>query len=306
MKKGKFMMNPTKTYKIGTRGSALALAQTNWVKAQLEKAYPDDQFEIVVIKTKGDRIQNIALDKIGDKGLFVKEIENQLLDGSIDLAVHSMKDMPSQTIDGLCFADAWECEDARDALILREVSSLEELKLNARIGTGSKRRAFQIQKLRNDIQCVGIRGNVETRLRKMEEEQLDGIIMAVAGLRRLGLENKITHIFSCEEMVPACAQGILGIECRSEDKELLKKLNALSSEQAKLRCDMERAYLKAMDGSCHVPSGACVQMKDDRLNFYCVHGDENGNNLIQLHLSGSIEEKDQLLQEAIKTIKEKR
>lgn len=299
-------MNSAKIYKIGTRGSALALAQTNWVKERLEKAYPKDQFEIVVIKTKGDRIQNIALDKIGDKGLFVKEIEKQLLEGKIDFAVHSMKDMPSRTIDGLCFADAWECEDARDALILREASSLADLKYNARIGTGSKRRAFQLQKLRDDIQCVGIRGNVETRLKKMEEERLDGIIMAVAGLRRLGLEDRITYIFDYEEMVPACAQGILGIECRRDDKEMLEKLNALSSEQAKLRCELERAYLKAMDGSCHVPSGAYAEIKDNRLNFYCVHGDENGKNLIQLHLSGRIEEKNQILQKAIDTIREKR
>lgn len=286
-------------YVIGTRGSKLALAQTNWVKQKLEKAYPCDCFEIAVIKTKGDRIQHIALDKMNDKGLFVKEIEQQLLDNQIDFAIHSLKDMPSEIPEKLCFCNAWKCEDARDALILREAKSLETLKKNARIGTGSKRRAFQLQKLRPDIQCVGIRGNVDSRIKKMEEEKLDGIIMAVAGLSRLGLQHRISHIFSPKEMVPACGQGILAIECRKKDKELIEKINALSDKKAMLRWEMERGFLQAMEGSCHVPIGAYCEDKKDHLSFHCVFGTEDGTNLKQLHLVGSYQEKKQLLQQAV-------
>ena len=291
-------------YVIGTRGSKLALAQTNWVKQKLEKAYPLDTFEIAVIKTKGDRIQNIALDKMKDKGLFVKEIEQQLLDKRIDFAIHSLKDMPSEIPEGLCFCHAWECEDARDALILREATSFEKLKKNARIGTGSKRRAFQLQKLRSDIQCVGIRGNVDTRLQKMEIEQLDGIIMAVAGFSRLGLQDRISYIFSPEEMVPACGQGILAIECRKKDSALISKINALSDKKAMLRWEMERGFLKAMEGSCHVPIGAYLEDKNDYISFHCVYGNEDGTNLKQLHLNGSYQEKQGLLKQAVHNMKE--
>ena len=291
-------------YVIGTRGSKLALAQTNWVKQKLEKAYPLDTFEIAVIKTKGDRIQDIALDKMKDKGLFVKEIEQQLLDKRIDFAIHSLKDMPSEIPEGLCFCHAWECEDARDALILREATSFEKLKKNACIGTGSKRRAFQLQKLRPDIQCVGIRGNVDTRLQKMEIEQLDGIIMAAAGFSRLGLQDRISYIFSPEEMVPACGQGILAIECRKKDSALISKINALSDKKAMLRWEMERGFLKAMEGSCHVPIGAYLEDKNDHISFHCVYGNEDGTNLKQLHLEGSHQEKQGLLKQAVHNMKE--
>ena len=194
-------------YKIGSRGSKLALIQTKYVCQRLKERYPEHDFEIVIVKTKGDRIQNKPLDQIGGKGLFVKEIEEMILADEIQMGVHSMKDMPALPAAGLVFSKAWKREDPRDALILREKHSLEELLPGAVIGTGSKRRAFQLKKLRPDLKVEGIRGNVDTRLRKMEEQKLDGIILAAAGLRRLGMEDRIPMYFSEDEMVPAPAQG---------------------------------------------------------------------------------------------------
>ena len=172
---------------IGTRGSKLALAQAEYVKNRLQKHYPQNSYELKIISTKGDREQKKALDQIGDKGLFVREIEQELLDGTISLAVHSMKDMPAEQPSGLVFAHAWKREDPRDVLILREAVSLEELPQHAVIGTGSRRRAFQLLQLRKDLRITGIRGNVDTRIKKMQEEQLDGIVLAAAGLHRLCL-----------------------------------------------------------------------------------------------------------------------
>ena len=179
--------------RMGTRGSALALAQCNEVKALLEKAYPQHSFEICVITTKGDRIQHVALDQMKDKGIFVKEIEQQLLEHTIDLAVHSMKDMPSVLDERLCFTETLLREDARDVLVLRNATSLESLPLHARIATGSKRRRFQLLRQREDLEIVGIRGNIETRLKKLEDQQLDGIVLAAAGLKRLQLAQYITQ-----------------------------------------------------------------------------------------------------------------
>jgi len=180
---------------IGTRGSKLALAQAEYVKNRLQKHYPQNSYELKIISTKGDREQKKALDQIGDKGLFVREIEQELLDGTISLAVHSMKDMPAEQPSGLVFAHAWKREDPRDVLILREAVSLEKLPQHAVIGTGSRRRAFQLLQLRKDLRITGIRGNVDTRIKKMQEEQLDGIVLAAAGLHRLGGTSLITPDF---------------------------------------------------------------------------------------------------------------
>ena len=182
-------------YIIGSRGSRLALIQTKYVQEKLAKAYPEHTFEIQIIKTKGDKIQNKPLDKIGGKGLFVKEIEEKIISGEIHMGVHSMKDMPAEQPSGLVFAHAWKREDPRDVLILREAVSLEELPQHAVIGTGSRRRAFQLLQLRKDLRITGIRGNVDTRIKKMQEEQLDGIVLAAAGLHRLGRTSLITQYF---------------------------------------------------------------------------------------------------------------
>lgn len=248
---------------IGTRGSKLALVQAEYVKKRLEEAYPKDSYTCRIIKTKGDRIQDKALDQIGDKGLFVREIERELLDGTIDVAVHSMKDMPGEQPEGLCFAKAWEREDPRDVLVLREAASLEELPEHAVIGTGSKRRALQLQKLRPDLQVVGIRGNVDTRLKKMHEQQLDGIVLAAAGLHRLGRKNLITQYLSPEQMIPAAAQGTLALEVRKDRKDLLDKINALADDQAQQIACTERLFLEGTKGDCHMPIGAYASVEAD-------------------------------------------
>ncbi|MEG2700506.1 MAG: hydroxymethylbilane synthase [Hungatella sp.] len=260
--------------RVGTRGSKLALWQSEYVIAEMKKQHPEYTYEIVIIKTKGDRIQNVSLDKIGDKGLFVKEIETQLLEGLIDLAVHSMKDMPSSIPPGLTFSKSLKREDARDVLILKECQNLAKLPPGARIGTGSKRRAIQLKKLRPDLTIVDIRGNLDTRLQKMRTEDYDGIVLAAAGLKRLGLESVITSYFSVEEMIPASAQGTLAIEVREDRSELLEFLNQIGDETTEQCVSCERAFLKAIDGSCHIPVGAhCIRQSDGYI-LYAIYGDE--------------------------------
>ena len=246
-------------YVIGTRGSKLALAQAEYVCSRLAEVYREDSFEIRVVKTKGDLVLDKPLHEIGDKGLFVKEIEEKLFDGEVDIAVHSMKDMPSFPADGLMFAKPWKREDPRDVLILREVGTIEELPYGAVIGTGSRRREFQLKRLRPDLNVVNIRGNVDTRLRKMEEEKLDGIVLAAAGLHRLGMQDRITRYLEVEEMIPAPAQGILALEVRKGEDKLLTMLNALSDRETEDAAEVERGFLQNIGGDCHVPVGAVLE-----------------------------------------------
>ena len=279
-------------YLIGTRGSKLALVQTDYVIDKLKKAYPDDDFEDVIIKTTGDIEQKKALDKIGSKGIFVKEIEDELLSGKIHMAVHSMKDMPDEPAAGLTFAKAWKREDPRDVLVLKNAASLDELPQGAVVGTGSKRRKYQLLKLRPDLKVVGIRGNIDTRLRKLYDGEimLDGIVLAAAGIKRIGRESEITQFFSEDEMIPAPAQGTLALELRADNAELMQKLDALSDEETDLCANVERDFLKQIGGNCHLPVAAycdIVSVKDSsndisknsRLRLLAMFGSEDGNSL---------------------------
>lgn len=279
-------------YLIGTRGSKLALVQTDYVIDKLKKAYPDDDFEAVIIKTTGDIEQKKALDKIGSKGIFVKEIEDELLSGKIHMAVHSMKDMPDEPAAGLKFAKAWKREDPRDVLVLKNAASLDELPQGAVIGTGSKRRKYQLLKLRPDLKVVGIRGNIDTRLRKLYDGEimLDGIVLAAAGIKRIGREAEITQYFSEDEMIPAPAQGTLALELRADNAELMQKLDALSDEETDLCANVERDFLKQIGGNCHLPVAAycdIVSVKDSSddisknsiLRLLAMFGSEDGNSL---------------------------
>ena len=248
---------------IGTRGSKLALTQAEYVRMCLLEKFPEHTFELKIIKTKGDVILDKPLNKIGDKGVFVREIEEQLLSGEIQIGVHSMKDMPSIPAEGLMFTKAWKREDNRDVLILREAGSVEKLPQGAVIGTGSARRALQLRKLRADIKVVGIRGNVDTRIRKMHEEKLDGIVLAAAGLKRLSMENVITEYLDIDRMVPAPAQGVLALEIKYGNKELEEMLNHLSDEETIFETEAERGFLKAMNADCHTPVGAaCIPVEE--------------------------------------------
>ena len=280
-------------YRIGTRGSKLALKQTNDVIARLEEAYPEDEFEVVVITTTGDKEQKKSLDQIGSKGVFVQEIEEELLNGTIHAAVHSMKDMPAEAEEGLVFTKAWKREDERDVLVLREAASLDELPERAVIGTGSKRRAFQLLKVRPDIKIVGIRGNIDTRLKKLHTMQedgtyMDGIILAAAGLKRLGMDDIITQYLSVDDMIPAPAQGTLAIEIKGDNYELLEKFNRLSDEETELTVQAERGFLKAIGGDCHLPVAAfCDRPSDKELRLRALFGDEEGTKLARAEVTVS-------------------
>lgn len=249
-------------YVIGTRGSRLALAQAKDVQRRLKKAYPADEFEIQAISTKGDAVKDKPLREIGGAGVFVNEIEKKLLAGEIQIGVHSMKDMPAYPMEGLMITKAWKREDPRDALVLREKKSLWDLPMGAAIGTGSPRRKCQLLCLRQDLNIVDIRGNVDTRLRKMEEEKLDGVALAAAGLIRLGMEDRITQYLDTDEMIPAPGQGILGLEILKGQTRLLEMLNALSDEETDRQALAERSFLREIGGSCHLPIGAVCETKD--------------------------------------------
>lgn len=242
--------------RIGSRGSNLALTQTKLVAKDLEKANPGLETEIIIIKTKGDIILDKPLNEIGDKGLFVREIEEALLDNTIDLAVHSLKDMPAEQPNGLEMAFTPKREDPRDVLInFCGAKSVADLPPNSKIATGSLRRITQIKNLRNDIETVGVRGNVETRIRKAKENQCQGIILAAAGLNRLGIEYE-GFILSLEEMLPAPAQGILGLENRCSDETTRKLLASLHDSDSHRQAQAERAFLRYIEGGCHAPMGA--------------------------------------------------
>ncbi len=272
---------------VGTRGSRLALTQTNWVVDQLKKNHPSIEFEIKVIKTKGDLIQNVSLDKIGDKGIFVKEIEQQLLSKDIDLAVHSMKDMPSSLPNGLKFASIPKREDPRDALILRkEYNGLDDLPKGATIGTGSKRRKYQLLKYRPDLNIVSIRGNIDTRIRKIQDENLDGIVLAASGLIRAGLDHNITQYLSVDIMIPAPAQGALALEIRSDDIEIEEIINCLKDEVTKIQVEAERGFLDGVNGSCHIPMGSYCEVDGDDINLVGLYGSEDGAKLITKSIKG--------------------
>ncbi len=274
--------------RIGTRGSKLALVQTEYVKQRLEKAYPEDEYEIVIIKTKGDKIQDKPLNQIGAKGLFVKEIEEQILSGEISMGVHSMKDMPAKPAPALGFSKMWKREAPFDVLVLREAESLDELKSGAVIGTGSERRRKQLHRLRPDLVFTDIRGNIDTRLKKMEEQKLDGIVLAAAGLNRLGIKPEHCYCFNEDEMIPAPAQGILALELREDNEELHRRLDALYDEDTELAGRAERTFLEEIGGDCHVPVGAYCEVFDagKKLVLHAVYGKDGGEEIYPVCVEG--------------------
>ena len=280
---------------VGTRVSKLALVQTNWVVDELKKANPGIEFEVKVIKTKGDLITHLPLHKIGDKGLFTKEIEQQLLDKEIDLAIHSMKDMPSVLPEGLKFANIPKRQDPRDVLVLKEgYNCIDDLPKGAKIGTGSKRRTYQLLKYRPDLEIIPIRGNIDTRIRKIEDENLDGIVLAAAGLIRAGLEKHISYFIPTDIMVPAPAQGALAIEIRENDSFIEDIVSHIKDEITEIQVLAERGFLTGVNGSCHVPMGAYCEINNDNLTLTGLYGDENGNKLVIKSLEGKLEDASKL------------
>ena len=288
---------------VGTRGSNLALVQTNWVVDQLKKENPGVEFEVKIIKTKGDLIKDLPLDKIGDKGLFVKEIEKSLLDGEIDMAVHSMKDMPSYLPEGLKFAHSPKREDPRDALIFKEgYKSLDDLPQGARIGTGSKRRKYQLLKHRPDLEIVPIRGNIETRIKKIETEKLDGVVLAASGLRRAGLDDKIDYYIPTDIMLPAPAQGILALEIREDDKETEKIIDSIKDDITKIQIDAERGFLIGVNGSCHIPMGAFCEIEGEKITLTGLYGDGEGKKIVVQSQVGTLADAPKIGYELAKSV----
>ena len=255
--------------RIGTRGSALALAQAHETRERLMAAHglAEDDFEIVVIKTSGDQIQDRPLSEVGGKGLFTKEIEEALLDGRIDIAVHSSKDMPTVLPEGLALTAFLPREDVRDAFLSPKARTLTDLPQGAVVGSSSLRRQAMIKRLRPDIEVVMYRGNLQTRLRKLEEGVVDATLLAAAGLRRLGLEAEITSLLDIDTFLPAVGQGAICIESRADDGATLQVLAAIHDETTQIRLDAERAFLAVLDGSCRTPIGGLATVDGDTLSF---------------------------------------
>ena len=276
----------SKTIKIGTRGSKLALWQANWVKSALNAGNTSIAVELVPIKTRGDKILDVPLAKVGGKGLFVKEIEDALLNGRIDLAVHSMKDMPSEIPDGLCVGAIPEREIPQDVLISKKGLLLHDLMPGARIGTSSLRRSAQLLHARPDLVILPLRGNLDTRLKKLETENLDAIILAAAGVKRLGLENRITEYLDENVMLPAVGQGALCIEIRQNDPEIEPIIAALNHQETWTVVMGERAFLNRLEGGCQVPIAAHGKLEKNTFTLCGLVAAVDGTTIIKETLSG--------------------
>ncbi len=275
--------------RIGTRGSQLALFQANWVKDQLIHAHPDLKVSLIKIKTTGDKIQDAPLTKIGGKGLFVKEIEEALIQRRIDLAVHSIKDVPTQFPEGLHLSVITKREDPRDVFISREGKTLKELAQGAKIGTSSLRRQAQLLHYRSDLELIPLRGNLDTRLKKLKTTNLDGIVLALAGVKRLGFEEKITEIISTDVSLPAIGQGALGIETRQDDREIEEQIRLLNDKDSWIAVSAERSFLNKLEGGCQVPIAAFARIAGATLQIEGLVGTIDGKRVIRERLEGPIE-----------------
>jgi len=280
--------------KVGTRGSKLALAQTNSVIEALKKVAPEIEAEICVIRTSGDIMQDVSLAQIGGQGVFVKEIEEALLARSIDLAVHSMKDVPGETPEGLIFAAVMKREDVRDVLVSRGNVKMEFMPKGAKIGTGSLRRAAQIKAMLPDVSIMPLRGNIDTRLKKIETENLTGVILAAAGMKRMGYLEKITQYLPIELMLPAVGQGALGLEIRVQDTQLSELCAKMNDEQTAAEVAAERAYLRALGGGCRLPIAAYGLLEGKRLTLEGILTVPNGSTMIRDKVWGEIGQAEEL------------
>jgi len=279
--------------RIGTRGSALALWQANHVKKMLAELHGVEA-ELVRIQTSGDRFQMASLDQIGaeagTKGVFIKEIEDALLAGKIDLAVHSMKDVPTEIPGGLVFSAIPKREDPRDCLISREGYTLKDLPHGARVGTSSLRRQAQLRHHRSDLDVVDVRGNVDTRLKKLEAGEFDSIVLAMAGINRLGLASKISQAFDEDVMLPAVGQGALGIETRLDDAQTSRLVAALDDIETHACVTAERALLHELQGGCQVPLGAWGRIRGGELHLEAAVFSAAGSESVRLDECGSPDE----------------
>jgi hydroxymethylbilane synthase len=290
--------------RIGTRGSQLALYQAEQVKLCLTGNFPQYNFEIVVIHTKGDKILDVALSKIGDKGLFTKEIETALLNNEIDLAVHSLKDLPTALPSGLTLGGVLQRGQVLDALISKDGKKITELTSVDTVGTSSLRRISQLLHLNKEIQIKDIRGNVNSRLNKMENGYCDALLLAGAGLIRLGLKDKITQLIDPDLMLPAVSQGIIGIEIRENDNYINDFIKAITHPETYISALAERTFLRKLEGGCQVPLGCYSSINNDEFSMTGFVADLKGEKLIRRHLSGPLEKANETAAELAKILLE--
>ncbi len=274
--------------RIGTRGSKLALWQANFIKNEIENYHKDIKVELKIIKTKGDKILDVPLAMVGGKGLFVKEIEEALLNKEVDLAVHSMKDVPTFFPEGLYLPVITKREDYRDAFVSKQGISLNELPSGCIVGTSSLRRKSQIINIRPDLKIKDLRGNVDTRLKKLDNAEYDAIILAAAGLKRMGLENRITQYLDESIMIPAIGQGALGIEIRENDKEIFDIVSFLKHEETFLEVKAERAFLRILEGGCQVPIGCYGKIEKNKIKLKGFVASIDGTKIIKEEMIGDV------------------
>ena len=290
-------MSATGTIRIGTRGSALALWQADFVIGELSRLYPNLTIEKIIIKTTGDVILDSPLSKIGDKGLFTKEIENALIENRIDLAVHSMKDLPTALPEGLTIGATLKREDPRDVFIghpAKSYASFSQIPPGATVATGSLRRKSQLLHHRPDLKTVDLRGNLNTRRQKLEESDWDGMILAHAGVIRLGWQNLITEILDTHVLLPAVGQGAMAIEIRDNDPKLMDLIKPLNDTETQLCILAERGLLRRLEGGCQIPIGALAQIRDGNLRLNAVVGSLDGRTIIFENIDGRPDQSESL------------
>ena len=284
----------TRKILIGSRGSDLALWQAKFVKTHLESHFPDRLFEIKIINTTGDQVIDVALSKIGDKGLFTRQIETELLSGAIDLAVHSLKDLQTEQPDGLTIGAVCRREMPNDAFISNTAGSIDQLPRGAKVATGSLRRKSQLLNYRPDLEIVEIRGNVPTRLRKFDESDLDGLILAYAGLHRLGLDERISQVIPFDIMLPAVGQGAVAVEVRDRDDDVRDLTASLDDTPTRQCITSERAFLRRLEGGCQVPIGAHAALEDGQIHLEGMVGSLDGTVVYREKISGPSAEAESL------------
>ena len=279
---------------IATRQSPLALWQAEHVQRRLLEAHPELEVELLKMNTQGDIILDTPLAKIGGKGLFVKELEQGLMDGRADIAVHSMKDVPVELPGGLHLPVILEREDPRDAFVSNQYASFEALPQGAKLGTSSLRRQCQLSALRPDLEVISLRGNVGTRLRKLDEGQYDAIILAAAGLMRLALTDRIAGKISTNTCLPAIGQGAVGIECRTDDPRVNEIISILNHEPTHIRVTAERALNHRLEGGCQVPIGGFAEIDGNKLRLRALVGSPDGSEMIRGEVNGTLDEAEKM------------
>ncbi|TAF05825.1 MAG: hydroxymethylbilane synthase [Nostocales cyanobacterium] len=299
--------SPSRTIRIGSRKSDLALVQTYWVQEQLQKSFPDINFEVHTMSTQGDKILDVALAKIGDKGLFTKELELGMINQEIDFAVHSLKDLPTNLPEGLALAAITERENPADAVVFHEKykgQSLETLPEGAVIGTSSLRRLAQLRHKFPHFTFKDVRGNLITRMAKLDAGEYDALILAVAGLERLGKSDRIHQILKPEVSLHAVGQGALGIECRADDQEVISILKAIEHPQTRDRCLAERSFLRSLEGGCQVPIGVNTEIKGDELTLTGIVASVDGQKLVKDTVTGKAQDAENLGIELAKILRQ--